>query len=52
MNAPVTCFMYEYQLRHHNVRPDFAHKYFGDKRTIYVLLMVALAQDCSFVSPA
>jgi hypothetical protein len=27
------------------VRPDFAHKHFGDKRMIYVLLMVALAQD-------
>jgi hypothetical protein len=32
------------------VRPDFAHKHFGDKRTIYTLLMVALAQDCTFVS--
>lgn len=34
------------------MRPDFAHKHFGDKRNVYVLLVVALAQDCSFVSPA
>jgi hypothetical protein len=27
------------------VRPDYAHKPFGDKRTCYVLLIVALARD-------
>jgi len=30
----------------YDMRPDYAHKQFKDKRTIYVLLMVALAEDC------
>jgi hypothetical protein len=34
------------------VRPDYARKYFRDKRTVYVLLIVALAQDFSVDSPA
>jgi len=24
------------------MRPDYVHKFFGDKRTVYVLLMLAL----------
>jgi hypothetical protein len=27
------------------VRPDYAHKPFGDKRIVYILLIVARAQD-------
>jgi hypothetical protein len=34
------------------MRPDFAHKQFGDKRTAYVLLVLALAEDCPFVRSA
>ncbi len=30
------------------LRPDFAHKIFGDSRTEYCLLMVTLAEDASF----
>jgi hypothetical protein len=29
-----------------SMRPDYPHKRFKDERTVYVLLIIALATDC------
>jgi hypothetical protein len=45
-------FLYpKYDYKNQTVRPDYAHKRFGDGRTRYVLLIVALAQDFPAAPP-
>jgi hypothetical protein len=46
MNGQEDCFIEDAENNTRTVRPDYAHKYFSDKRTAYVLLLVALAADC------
>jgi len=45
MNRPDDCFIKDAENNSRTVRPDYAHKYFGDKRTVYVLLLVAVRAD-------
>lgn len=46
MNVKVSCFTGVHYLIYLNVRPDYAHKRFGDKRSDSILLVVALAREC------
>lgn len=46
MNIKVSCFTGVHYLNNLNVRPGYAHKRLGDKRSNSILLIVALAREC------